>query len=72
MDDRFDREEFLSDTQSGRRRSYTDEATKYPVRERRQPLRNARRENPVPERKDSEWEQYVCITRVLQRTFSVS
>lgn len=51
MDDRFDREDLFSNTQSGRRRSYdTDEPTKYPARRERPPLRSTRRE-------ETEWHE---------------
>ncbi len=64
MDDRFEREEFLSETQRGRRRqTYTDEPTKYPVREPRQPLRSTRREEPVSDRGEAERKEHLGQTR---------
>ena len=48
MGDQFDREEFLSNTQGGRRRSADlDGTTRYPVRRPREPLQHTHRDEPT-------------------------
>lgn len=65
MDDRFDREDLFSNTQSGRGRSYdTDEPTKYPTRRERPPLRSTRREDA--EGHEPEKEGFFGETRMAQ------
>lgn len=53
MDDRLDRENEYSETRYPRREPYNvDGATRYPVREERQPLRSSREQTSIPKRKE--------------------